>query len=326
MTATQAIQIFGRENVSAATYMAAHASELDGLEQSITGTGKASEMAATQTDTYQGAMGELSSAVEEAEIALGSVLLPIVTDTIDLFTSGVTAVTNFGKSLYDAYQDFQAWLAGVDENFLKLMGIDPEVAKAAGAEAAENTAAGITESDTLKTATGDALSSEDAKAATETAAAEQAAAFDTAFWSNIEQLQSQGVQSGEASTLGKNLSDYYAAGGTGALITGLGKASWKSNVWTETATVSGVEVGIHHDVTAQGSKYTLRVDGKDTSISRFTDNYDTTPREDLVLSMLSEAGLSTDKATALDLANKPLEAAKMRLEQESQRTRKPARD
>jgi len=65
---------------------------------------------------------------------------------------------------------------------------------------------------------------------------------------------------------------------------------------------------------AQGGKYTLRVNGKDVA-SRTTDNFDTTPREDLVLSMLRERGLNADKGTALDLANKPLEAAKWRLSQ-----------
>jgi len=102
MTATQAIAIFGRENVSAATYMAANASSLSGLQTSITGTSKASEMAAIQTATYQGAMGGLSSAVEEAQIALGTALLPAITDGVGALTTGIVVVTEFGTSFAEA--------------------------------------------------------------------------------------------------------------------------------------------------------------------------------------------------------------------------------
>jgi len=114
MTATQALQIFGRENVSAATYLAAHASSLGELETAITDTQKATEMAATMTDTYEGAMGELSSAVEEAQIALGSVLLPVVTDVVKAFTIGVTAATDFGKGIGEAWNSITSGDASSD--------------------------------------------------------------------------------------------------------------------------------------------------------------------------------------------------------------------
>lgn len=132
-----------------------------------------------------------------------------------------------------------------------------------------------------------------------------ASGLDTAYWSWVEQLQSQGVQTGEALSA--------KAGETSESH----NYNWKNNVWTKTATVAGVEVGIHHDVSAQGSKYTLKINGKDTGISRTTDNYTKTPTVDLVTSMLEEAGLSTDTGTALDLANKPLAAAQWRLSQET---------
>jgi TP901 family phage tail tape measure protein len=168
MTASQAIAIFGRENVSAATNMAAHASELDGLEQSITGTSKAAEMAATMTDTYQGAMGELSSAVEEAEIALGTALLPIITDTVDLMTAGVTAATDFGKSISDAYTEFQTGtVAELDESFLGWLGVDTGEATAEGiATGIENEAGQV--ADAIEDATGGA----EALAAVEAAGAD----------------------------------------------------------------------------------------------------------------------------------------------------------
>lgn len=117
MTATQAIAIFGRENVSAATYLAAHSSELDGLQTSITGTTKASEMAAIQTNTYQGAMGELSSAIEEAEISLGDALLPTLTEGVKFFTDLVTVGTAAGKAIYDFAGDVSTALDPVKEAF-----------------------------------------------------------------------------------------------------------------------------------------------------------------------------------------------------------------
>ena len=167
MTATQALKIFGRENVSAATYLAAHASSLDDLETSITGTSKATEMAATMTDTYEGAMGELSSAVEEAQIALGTVLLPVVTDVVEGFTVAVTATTEFGKAIYDVGSGIssafsEAWeggsLADIDEAFLSALGVDT------GKEAGDQLAEGVAESDDLKAAPGKALGSPEALA------------------------------------------------------------------------------------------------------------------------------------------------------------------
>lgn len=188
MTATQALQIFGRENVSAATYLAAHASSLGELETAITDTQKATEMAATMTDTYEGAMGELSSAVEEAEIALGSVLLPAVTEGIELFTYGVTAVTDFGKAIYDTFDstgDAVNNAIGVDSGLNKwvndLLGVDVGEAEAAGQDIADKVAEGIAESDDLKEAPGDALSSSEAKAAV-TKSSEELAKDAVAAW------------------------------------------------------------------------------------------------------------------------------------------------
>lgn len=149
MTATQALALFGRENVSAATYTAAHAKELKGLETSITGTDKAAEMAATQTNTYQGAMAELSSAVEEAQISMGNLLLPVLTDSVKVFTEGVRAATDFGKAVSEATGIGQegGFSAKLSEWSGGLMGLTLEqqaavaAAQAADAEEAANLSA-----------------------------------------------------------------------------------------------------------------------------------------------------------------------------------------
>ncbi|WP_243103747.1 phage tail tape measure protein [Dehalobacter sp. MCB1] len=185
MTATQAIAIFGRENVSAATYLAAHSSELDGLQTSITGTSKASEMAAIQTNTYQGAMGELSSAVEEAQISLGDALLPSLTSGVQLFTEFVQVGTAAGEALYDFAGDVSTALDPVKEAFSYtpmgfVAGAVSDTASSVwgdlkewagiGDEAGSAVAEGVAGNEDLATAPADAMISNAAKTATEEAA------------------------------------------------------------------------------------------------------------------------------------------------------------
>jgi len=103
MTATQAVQLFGREAASAGVNLVKGAGDVDKFTEAVTGSTKAQEMYNTQTDTFQGAMKMLGSAVEEAKISLGNVFLPILTDAVHWLTEGVTAATNFGKSIYEMY-------------------------------------------------------------------------------------------------------------------------------------------------------------------------------------------------------------------------------
>ena len=103
MTATQAVQLFGREAASAGVNLVKGAGDVDTFTEAITGTSKAQEMYNTQTDTFNGAMKMLGSAVEEAKISLGNVFLPVLTDAVKWLTEGVTAATNFGKSIYEMY-------------------------------------------------------------------------------------------------------------------------------------------------------------------------------------------------------------------------------
>lgn len=185
MTATQAIAIFGRENVSAATYLAAHSSELDGLQTSITGTTKASEMAAIQTATYQGAMGELSSACEEAQISLGEALLPVLTEGVKVLTDIVNIGTAAGKAVAGLAGDVAEAAAPVADAFMKytptgwLISGTSDLATSAwgdlkewagiGDEAAESVAEGVKENKDLATAPADAMKTDAAKKATEEA-------------------------------------------------------------------------------------------------------------------------------------------------------------
>jgi TP901 family phage tail tape measure protein len=133
MTASQSVKIFGKEMASNALVAVKGASDYDTLTQKITGTDKAAEMAAIQTNTMQGSMKELSSAVEEAQIALGNTLIPGLTAFIDTVTWAVTASTNFGKSLYSWGQSADTALLGWSEwlTGLGFGGAEEEAEKAA---------------------------------------------------------------------------------------------------------------------------------------------------------------------------------------------------
>ena len=110
MTSADAVKIFGRESSSAAIKLVEGADDINKFSDSITGTNKASQMATTQTETFQGAMKMLGSAVEEAEIALGTVFLPVLTSGVQKFTEGVRWATEFGSSVYEMGQNINSAL------------------------------------------------------------------------------------------------------------------------------------------------------------------------------------------------------------------------
>ncbi|HOV82706.1 MAG TPA: phage tail tape measure protein [Methanothrix sp.] len=246
------------------------------------------------SDTLSGIASWLSGAIPSA--------ISGVTEKLGSMFSGVTESLGLGgaaESVGGAVSGVTGFFSNVYDRAAKELGWKTEEATADGTKKGMEKGAEKAK-DGLEKATASAVS----------AGAESG--LDTAYWSWVEQLQSQGIQTGTATALGEAM-----AGRTTPLITGTGRESWKSGGWSTTATIAGIEVGIRHDVAAQGSTYILRVNGKDTGIKRSVDNFDTTPRADIVLSMLNEAGLSADRGTALDLANKPLQAAQWRLSQET---------
>jgi TP901 family phage tail tape measure protein len=122
MTAAQAVAIFGREaGPSMLALVSQGSAALEKMEDSITGTNKASQMAATQTDTFQGAMKMLGSAVEEAEITVGNALLPSLTGAVQGFTEGVKWATEWGSTVSSAFEgitgnapDWKMFFPGVE--------------------------------------------------------------------------------------------------------------------------------------------------------------------------------------------------------------------
>ncbi|MCK9569475.1 phage tail tape measure protein [Candidatus Pacearchaeota archaeon] len=253
----------------------------------------------TSSSTFQALSGYVEG-LSGTFSSLGDTVSQVWDDIVSGLTEAIpTAISGAGTAIgtlldkaglggiSDAAGSVNSFFGDVWDNAAEKLGWSTEKGTKEGMEkGAEDAAPAITET---------------VESAVSSAAAD---GFNEAFWSNVEQWQSQGIQSG------------YALSAYAGMKVKSSDNDWEENVWTKTATVAGVEVGIHHDVSAQGSKYTLRINGADTGISRTTDNYDTTPRADLVQDMLADAGLSTDRGTALDLANKPLAAAQWRISQE----------
>ena len=133
MTSADAVKIFGREASSAAIKLVEGADDINKFSDSITGTNKASQMAATQTETFQGAMKMLGSAVEEAEIAVGNALLPTLTNAVTGFTGGVRWATEFGSTVASAFSNITGSLPDIDWTMLI-----PPIAMLEGLDALDN--------------------------------------------------------------------------------------------------------------------------------------------------------------------------------------------
>lgn len=247
----------------------------------------------TSSSAFQTVAGYVTS-ITSAFTSLSTGVSEVVSDVVSGFTNAIpTAISGTADAvgtlldkaglggIADAASSVGGFLGDVYDNAAKKLGWNTEEAVSSGTEKGMEKGA-----EAAKNSVSDS-----------TAEAVQKA-FDD-YWSNVEQLQSQGIQTG------------YALSAKAGTVVKNNDNNWKKNTWTTQATISELPVEVHHDVTSQGSKYTLRINGVDVA-SRTTDNYDLTPREDLVRSMLAEAGLSTDTATTLDLANKKLDAAVVR--------------
>ena len=83
MTTAQAMEVFGaRAGPGMLALMSAGGDAVRDMTDAVTGTNKASEMAATQLDTLQGQMAEISSMVEEIALQFGDVLIPIIRELL----------------------------------------------------------------------------------------------------------------------------------------------------------------------------------------------------------------------------------------------------
>lgn len=110
MSTTDAMDIFGiRSGPAMMALVSQGIDSVKDLTTEITGTEKASEMAAMQIDTFEGAMKLLRSAWEEAQITLVNDLLPALKGLIGDLTEGVKKVTAWMKENPELVESFAKW-------------------------------------------------------------------------------------------------------------------------------------------------------------------------------------------------------------------------
>lgn len=91
MDTAQAMKVFGaRAGPGMLALMSAGGDAVREMTESITGTNKASDMAATQLNTLQGQVKILKSEIEEIAISFGDVLIPIIRQFIQKYISPLT--------------------------------------------------------------------------------------------------------------------------------------------------------------------------------------------------------------------------------------------
>ena len=92
MTTAQAMEVFGaRAGPGMLALMSAGGDAVRDMTAAVTGTNKATEMAATQLDTLEGQTKILKSELEEIAIMFGDVLIPILRQFIQKYISPLTA-------------------------------------------------------------------------------------------------------------------------------------------------------------------------------------------------------------------------------------------
>ena len=168
------------------------------LKASITGTEAATEGAETASSTYEGSMKKLGASVEDAEVAIGNTLLPVLADFITVISEAVTGTTQLGEAIYGlgapaanavvgAGQAASSWLQNIGLGYNELADPNSKVgqeymAGQKGGEAfAKAEAEKIANDPALKKASGDALSSEDAMKAARDAADKASKEFTDRF-------------------------------------------------------------------------------------------------------------------------------------------------
>lgn len=118
---TQMIDIFGQRAGPAMMALISQGSDsIRELTEEITNTDKASEMAAMQIDTFEGAMKLLRSAFEELQITLVQDLMPALKGLIGDLAEGVKKVTAWMKANPELTETIVKWGAAIGALMLVL--------------------------------------------------------------------------------------------------------------------------------------------------------------------------------------------------------------
>jgi len=137
LSAADAMAIFGlRAGPAMLALTSKGADAIADLTKEVTGTQKAAEMAKMQTETFQGKLKLLKSAVEELQISIGNKLLPVLTDYAEKITTGINRMSEWTekhKTLTGVLVKFGAALGGIMLGAGGLLILVPTVTKSAAA-------------------------------------------------------------------------------------------------------------------------------------------------------------------------------------------------
>lgn len=113
---TEAVALFGvRAGGPWLKLITEGAEPLRVLEAKITGTRKAFEMSATQIMTFNGRLRIFKSAIQEAQISLGTAFLPVLTDIVDRFIGWVSIINQINWTEF-----FHGFQSGATEGAKKI--------------------------------------------------------------------------------------------------------------------------------------------------------------------------------------------------------------
>jgi hypothetical protein len=245
-----------------------------------------------------------TNTITRAGVELGNVLLPYVTDAVSLLNDGALAAINFGEAIYDLFaSDSSSSIWGTNK---QQQIIDEYEAKKAGETAAENIAEGITESDDLKAAPGEAMGSPEALNKIGDAADEAGATYADRF--------SELVKSG----ISKEIAGWMATDLTGALTDEMALALINAQTringddrneagLRKTTLKSGLEVELKYQTDDGLTRSTLLVNGQEVAGPVSGWGIEKTLPE-----LFRRAGLDYDEANVLDLTDRLGEAAILR--------------
>ncbi len=100
--------IFGSDAIRAAAAIANGGAEgFDAMGQAMADSGGAAQAAATMNQGYQFSLEQLSGSVETLQIMLGTALLPVLTQVVDFFTTGVNQVMTFAETFLKLVPEVQ---------------------------------------------------------------------------------------------------------------------------------------------------------------------------------------------------------------------------
>ena len=146
LSQVEAVKLFGRENITAASTLIQFRGEMDRVTTAVTGTDEAIRQAKTNMDNLKGDVANLSSAYETLQIAVGDLsdgalrgFVQQLTAALSVVANNEEAISGFFDTAGIAAQSFAAIIAG--KVVMAMYGYSAAIAKNTAAQLTARTAA-----------------------------------------------------------------------------------------------------------------------------------------------------------------------------------------